>query len=113
MGLWLMTQAVSPRNRRAWNLLNDPSVDWGRRVSRLRDCLGGDWRVDTAMSPEAFADCLRTAGLEVGLPGTQILGRHFRYFMLRKSAAIPAPPTAPEPGGRGMGPSGFRVAQRR
>jgi SAM-dependent methyltransferase len=98
VALWLMSRVVSPFHRQAWDLFNDPAVDWHGRVARLREALGGDLRIDTAMSPEAFAHCLRVAGLEVGLPETNILGRHFRYFSLRKPAVT-------------IGPSGRQAAR--
>lgn len=87
LGLWLMSRVVSPDDQRAWALFNDPAVNWYGRVDRLREALGGDLRIDTAMSPETLATYLRAAGLEVGLPGTNILGRHFRYFSLHKPTA--------------------------
>jgi len=87
IGLWLASRVVSPDDRRAWELFNDPAVDWPARVACLREAMGGDLRIDTAVAPETFASYLRTAGLEVGLPGTNILGRHFRYFSLQKPVA--------------------------
>jgi len=87
LGLWLASRVVSPDDRRAWELLNDPAVDWPARVARLREALGGDLRIDTAMAPETLVRCLQTAGLDVGLPVTNVLGRQFRYFSLHKPAA--------------------------
>lgn len=90
LGLWLASRVVSPDDRRAWELFNDPAVNWGGRIARLQEALGGDLRIDTAMAPETLAGCLRTAGLDVGLPGTNVLGRHFRYFSLHKPVAANA-----------------------
>ncbi|HNT99429.1 MAG TPA: hypothetical protein PKM55_01995 [Acidobacteriota bacterium] len=87
LGLWLASRVMSPDDRRAWDLFNDPAVDWRGRIARLQEALGGDLRIDTAMAPETLAGCLRTVGLDVGLPGTNVLGRHFRYFSLHKPIA--------------------------
>jgi hypothetical protein len=81
---WIVQQAVSPDNDRVWRMLRNRGDVLQAGLRDLRSQLGGTTRLDFAVSPRDFQGMLSKAGLDVGWPGVEILGRYFSYFMFRK-----------------------------